>query len=180
VTDDIERLLELKVSYKGTGKQKTIHLSDITDIDEESLTEHFAEQATIFGYFAVQLAEADKLLSASKTQVEQAYAEADAFYRESYNSLEQKYTEAVIRGDVLLDEDYNEALDNQRDAQYNVAILKSIVNALRMKADMLISMGAHMRQEYGMTGMNIRQQNMEKSVDDAKAELRKKRKQKQV
>jgi hypothetical protein len=164
---------DVKVSYKGMDrKNKAIQLSDILDIQEERLTEHFAEQASIFGYFAIQLAEADRLLGKIKTEAEQEYAKADAHYRKTYNELEEKFTEAVIRGDVMLDEDYNKVLDRQRLLQRNVSTLKAIVNALKMKADMLISMGAHLRQEYGMTGMTIREQDMDKAVDDVKKTIK--------
>lgn len=163
---------DLDISYKGMGKDKKVQLSEVLEIYEDDLTRHFAEQASIFGYFAIQLAEADRLLSKVKTEADQAYAEADAYYRKQYNELEQKYTETVIRGDVLLDEDYNKVLDRQRLLERNVAILKAIVNALKMKAEMLISMGAHMRQEYDMTGMSIRQQRMDNAVDEVKATLK--------
>jgi hypothetical protein len=167
----------IEVSYKGMGQKKVVQLTDILEIYEDSLTEHFAEQASLFGYFAIQLAEAERLRAKVKTDAEQSYAEADAHYRKQYNELEQKYTEAVIRGDVILDDDYNKVLDRQRLLERNVSILKSIVNALKMKADMLISMGAHLRQEYDMTGMNIRQEKMDSAVDEVKSKLSAKRKQ---
>ena len=171
---------DIKVSYKGMGQKKVIQLSDILDIQEERLTEHFAEQASIFGYFAIQLTEADRLLSKVKTEAEQEYAKADAHYRKMYNELDQKFTEAVIKADVMLDDDYNNVLDRQRLLQRNVATLKAIVNALKMKAEMLISMGAHLRQEYDMTGMTIREQRMDKAVDDVKKTIKRKKGDKQV
>lgn len=172
--------LDLKVKYKGVGKSKVVTLSEILDIYEDELTEHFAEQASLFGYFSVQLAEADRLVGIAKMKAEQKYARTDAHYRKTYNELEQKFTEAVIRGDVILDEDYQNSLDKQHQAEYNVSIIKSIVNALRMKADMLISMGAHLRQEYSMTGMNVREADMDKAVDEVKKTIKRKKKGEQV
>jgi len=162
----------IEVKYKG-AKDSTINLSKILEIHEAELTEHFAEQASIFGYFAIQLAEADRLLGIAKMNAEQEAASADAYCREGYRVNDEKYTEAVIRGDVLLDEHYQKALDEQRQAKYNMDVLKSVVNALKMKADMLISMGAHLRQEYDMTGMVIREQSMGKELDKVKKVLKK-------
>ena len=163
---------DLEVAYKGMGKTKSIHLDDVLEIHEDRLTEHFAQQASIFGYFSIQLAEAERILSKVKTEAEQEYSAADEHYRKMYNELEQKYTEAVIKSDVVRDLDYNKVLDRQRNLERNVSILKSIVNALKMKADMLISMGAHLRQEYDMTGMSIRQQKMDEAVEEVKSTLK--------
>ena len=162
----------IEVKYKG-AKDSTINLSKILEIHEAELTVHFAKQASIFGYFSIQLAEAERLLGIAKSEAEQDAAVADAYYREGYRVNDEKYTEAVIRGDVLLDEHYQKALDEQRQAKYNMDVLKSVVNALKMKADMLISMGAHLRQEYDMTGMAIREQSMGKELDKVKKVLKK-------
>ena len=164
----------LEVKYMGVGKKiQTINLADILEIYEIELTTHFAEQASIFGHFSVQLAEADRLSGIVKLSAEQQYAEADAYYRNEHNDAEEKYTESSIRAEISLDEDYIASLVAQRDAIHNVAVLKAIVNALKMKADMLISMGAHLRQEYDMTGMTIREQSMDKEVGKVKELLKK-------
>ena len=171
----------IEVKYKGVGKKiHTINLADILEIYEIELTTHFAEQASIFGHFSIQLAEADRLLGIAKMITEQVYAKADAGYRKAYNEAEIKYTEAVIRGEVLLDEDYQNVVKSQHNAKHNVDVLKAIVNALKMKADMLISMGAHLRQEYDMTGMTIREQSMNKAVDNVKEVIKRKKSDKQV
>ncbi len=163
----------LQVKYKGVGKSYTINLADILEIHEVELTKHFAEQASIFGHFSIQLAEADRLFGIAKMMAEQQYAEADSYYRDEHNEAEEKYTEPSIRAEIALDGDYQKALDKQRNAMHNVAVLKAVVNALKMKAEMLISMGAHLRQEYDMTGMTIREQSMDKEVDKVKQLLKK-------
>ncbi len=171
----------IEVKYKGVGKKiQTINLASILDIYEIELTSHFAEQASIFGHFSIQLAEADRLVGIAKLSAEQQYAEADAYYRNEHNDAEEKYTEPSIKAEISLDEDYIASLAVQRDAVHNVAVLKAIVTALKMKADMLISMGAHLRQEYDMTGMTIREQSMDEAVDAVKGTIKRKRSDKQV
>jgi hypothetical protein len=49
-----------------------------------------------------------------------------------------------------------------------------------MRADMLISMGAHLRQEYDMTGMTIREQSMDKQLENVKKAIGRKKGNKQV
>ena len=79
-----------------------------------------------------------------------------------------------------MDADYQKASDEQRDSAHNVAVLKAVVNALKMRADMLISMGAHLRQEYDMTGMTIREQSMDKQLENVKKAMNRKKGDKQV
>jgi len=162
------------------GEFKPINLSEVLDVYEERLTEHFAEQASIFGFFSVQLAEADRLFGIAKLGVDQEYALADAHYRNEHIEFEEKYTEPSIKAEIALDEDYQKALDKQYQAKYNMDVIKSIVNALKMKADMLISMGAHLRQEYDMTGMTIREQSMGKQLENVKKAIKHKKGNKQV
>jgi hypothetical protein len=56
----------------------------------------------------------------------------------------------------LTDEGYAEVLEKYAFAVYRKNTLKTIMDALKMRADMMISMGAHLRSEYDQTGMNMK------------------------
>jgi hypothetical protein len=178
MSDFTKYQVSIQISQQGNRHPELVTLSEITGIDETRLNEQFAEQPSLYAFFAIQLAEADRLVKVAQQALDQEYAAADSHYRKQYQVLEQKYTEAVIDGDVKQDEDYNKAVDVLQKAQHNKAKIKAIVDALKMRAEMLVSLGAHLRHEGDMTGMSIRQ--VDATVDKAKRILDKKRKKEQV
>lgn len=157
-------------------KKRTFDLSEIFDIDEMNLTTDYATQASMFAYFSSLLASAEKRASDAKILIDVEYAVCDEHYRKELNISGEKYTEAVVRSNVIQDDDYSAAVLISVDRNYDVGILKAIVNALRMRADMLVSLGAHLRQEMGMTNMTMQQRGMDKTVDDVKSKLRERKK----
>jgi hypothetical protein len=172
IIDDIQGS---KISFVRKGVQKSVDISELFDIDENNLTAEFAHQASLYAFFATIQADAERELAHTALEKEQEYASADEYHRRSLEKKEQKYTEAVIRSLVMRDEDYEKAYNAYALAQQEVDILKAIVRALQMRAEMLISLGAQLRQEYSMTGMNVRDNAYKAAIDDAKKALKSKR-----
>lgn len=172
IIDDIKGS---KITFVKSGVKKAIDISELFDIDEEDLTHEFAQQASLYAYFATLQAEAELELSHAALAKDQEYAACDEHHRKALDRREQKYTEAVIKSLVVRDQEYNDVYDRHAACQNDVEVIKAIVKALQMRAEMLISLGAHMRQEYSMTGMNIREKAYEKAVDAAKSSIRSKR-----
>lgn len=168
IIDDISGT---KVVVQG----KELDLSDLFDIDENDLTREFATQASLYAYFATLQAKVERDVVAESIKKDQEYASADEHWRQWYTEREKKYTEAVIRSDVIRDEDYMIAEDSYNMAVHDLNIVKALVRALQQRAEMLISMGAHLRQEYSMTGMTIKQHEHETAVKKAKETLAKSR-----
>lgn len=160
------------ISIVIDGKEKKFDINKIFDIDEEDLTREFTSQATIYAYFATALAKADYDASIATMEEEQTAADADQVYREQLTSKGEKYTEGVIKSMVQQDEEHQEAVKNELAAKYDARLLKAITTALEMRAQMLISVGSHIRHELDMTGMNIRERQFTKTVDDAKEVMR--------
>jgi hypothetical protein len=154
------------------GKDKKFDLADIFYIDENTLTEEYSRQAATHAYFTTALAAAEHRAAKLSMRLEQSYADADEYWRKEYDDMGKKYTEAVIKSLVIRDEEYGEIKVNYQDTQYEVDLLKAIVNSMRIRADMLVSLGAHIRQEYEMTGMSIRDREFDKVVDNVKSKIK--------
>lgn len=140
-----------------SGKSRTFSVDDIFTIDETDLTKEFIQQPTLYGFFATAMAAAEDQMNRAEYMKEQEYAAADDAARRTMDLNGQKYTETVIRNMAQMDEQYAEIVEKELQAKYDYKILKSIVNALEQRANMLISVGSHLRHEANMTGMNIRE-----------------------
>lgn len=151
------------------GMSKSFTVEDIFSVDENDLTKEFMQQPSIYGYFATAMAVAEDNANRAEYRKDQEYAAADDASRKAMDLNGLKYTETVIRGMVLTDEQYAAAVADELQAKYEYKILKAIVNALEQRANMLVSLGSHLRHEENMTGMNIRDRaidNMSKNVKD--------------
>lgn len=177
----VQEILGHKMSIRdGSGGLKTFAIEDLFYIDETNLTQEFMRQAALYAYFSTLLSTADMKANSVDLMKDQAYAEADLYYREDADKNGRKITEPQVKSTVTIDEAYAKACERDIQMRYDVSILKSIVKALEQRAEMLISLGAHLRHEADMTGMNIRETAFEKSVDDVKAVLRASNSKKQV
>ena len=156
------------------GKEKSFEIVDIFGVDESDLNTEYATQAAAFAYFSSLLAAEDYELSQAKSAREREYAAADIEIRDELAELGEKATEGKVKSMVETDETYLECIDVENLARYRVGLLKAIVSAMRMRADMLVSLGANLRQEYDMTGMHIND-TMDKAVNNVKDTIKKRR-----
>lgn len=149
--------LKSKITININSVAKEYDVAELLEIDENNLSTEFAQQAAVFGYFATAQAAAEDVAERRKIEKEREYAKADEYWRAWHDKREKKYTETVIRSTVIRDDDYIKAETYYNNAAHDANMLKLIVRALGQRADMLISLGAHLRAEMEMTGMNIRQ-----------------------
>jgi len=129
-------------------------------------------QAGLYAYFAVQMAYAEYSHAKAIAAKEQEYAAADEAYRDElakeFAVAGKKLTEAVVKAAVIQDEDYQNVLSEEDVAKLNYRLLRTICNALEMRATMLQSVGAHLRHELDMDGMNIRDRHYQSTISDVK------------
>lgn len=140
-------------------------------IDDSNITEEFTKQAALYGYWSGQLAEAERIRAKVDNNKDVEYAIADREYRDDYESHGQKYTEAVIKADVTRDEGYQSVVEEYRNADYVYNALRGLLKALDMRASMLISLGATLRAEADMTGMSIRDKNVQDMTASVKEQI---------
>jgi hypothetical protein len=172
VDDILHTSLKIKTPE---GKNIPIDFIDIFYIHEATIDQDYAQQAAIFAYFSTVQAGMEKALNDVKKEVEELYAEGDLDYRAQMDQEGEKYTEGKVKANILLDEDYSKKRDEQIRLEYDVAFIKAVVNALKMRAEMLVSLGANMRQEYGQTDMRLRQ--LDEATKEVKRTLKSRRKQ---
>jgi len=170
--DIMERIANTKVKIvvrkDGESVDNVVRLGDIFSIDETNLSVEMAKQAGLYAYFATQMAYAEYTLARASISKDEEYAEADTHYRNVLQEVGEKYTEAVIRSAVFQDEDYQTVIGAEATAKKDYRLLRVICQALEMRATMLQSLGAHLRHELDMTGMNIRKRNYQSNVGDVK------------
>lgn len=155
------------------GDKLEIDIDDLFRINEDDLTSEFAKQASLYARFGVLAAKAEWGSSKSSAAKDQEYALADLHYRDSMEEEGKKYTEGLIRSLVLSDEVYSIAIEADNQANYAYRVMRAISSALEQRANMLISLGAFVRQEMSQTDMNIRHKKYDDAIEETKKRLRK-------
>ena len=157
----------------GKSVASLIRLGDLFSIDETNLSAEMAKQAGLYAYFATQMAHAEYTLARAVISKDEEYARTDEILRDELaEEFEEagkkltKLTEAVVKAAILQDEDYLSSADVEATAKKDYRLLRVICQALEMRATMLQSLGAHLRHELDMTGMNIRKSSYQSSVDN--------------
>ena len=148
-------MIDDSITIELNGKKQK--LSDFTAVDENMLSQEFSQQASKMAYIGHMMVEAEMAHNERKTEREILEAEIDADSRAVLEEDGVKYTEAKIRGMVVVDEERIKAVNDEADAYEAYKKLKVLADAMRIKGDMLISLGALVRAESDLTGMTIKQ-----------------------
>jgi len=151
-----ENGLSTTISIIVDGKERVYSTEELLQIDQTDLSEEFATQAARYGYFAVLVAAVEADYKQAKHATELMYADTDNLVRQEMKEAGLKTTEAAIKSAILLDEDYCQVLDRELAALRDYKLLSALVRALEQRASMLQSLGAHVRHEYDMTDMTIK------------------------
>lgn len=148
--------VELGVVEIDLGNDKIeLELDTIIPIGEDVSTE-FRDQASLFAYIAMLAADAESLWRESKRLVEEVYAETDAIVREEYDNRGERTTEKRVEAEVQMRKGYREAIRFELNCHQQYLTMRVLQQALEMRANMLISLGAHLREEAKQTGMLIK------------------------
>lgn len=175
VTSVIQEISGSTIKVATMKGVKTFDIGKLFKIEQESLSEEFATQASMYGFFAILAAEADRKYAMQTVLYDQECAEADESYRAQFETDGKKYTEAVIKSMVIRDENVVKVQEDKENAEYDLNILKAIVRAFEQRSLMLQSLGATLRHEYEMQGMNIREHALEKSAEEVKSAITRRR-----
>jgi hypothetical protein len=139
------------LSIEGTEYR----FAELTGIDETNINHEFTVQASRYAYLAALTAKAEALFNEAKLYREETYAEVELMYRDELAKTEVKTTESMIRSYVTMDEKYSAALHAENQAQRDWKTLRALVDGMKMKSEMLISLASNLRQEYSMTNMHL-------------------------
>lgn len=162
---DVLSLLDgTKIKVRG----KEIDLENVFHVEEADLSREFMQQASMYAYFAVAQVDAEYNANTVELDKDQEEARADAEFRTQLEITGKKYTEAVVRGLIVVDESVSEKAQKLNDARYQQKLLKAICSALEMRAQMLQSLGSHLRHEYEQTGLTTKESQLHTAIDNVK------------
>lgn len=149
------------------GSVVDIDLNKYVPIDPDRLIQEYATQPAAYAYLATLCAQVEAEYLDAKRITERAYAEADSNVRGLLASQGTKYTESGVKALIEQSESYRVAVDNETQARAQMLLLKAVVTAMEQRAQMLISLGAHLRMEADMTGMSVK--SVREKLDELKA-----------
>jgi hypothetical protein len=171
----IEEISGSVIAVRTLKGVKKFDIGQLFKIDQNEISSELSTQASMYGFFAILAAEADRISAMQAMLYEQETASADESYRANLDEEGKKYTEAVIKSMVARDEDCIKVHKAKENADYDLNILKAIVRAFEQRAMMLQSLGSQLRHEYDMQGMNVKERELEKTTEDVKSAITERR-----
>jgi hypothetical protein len=124
------------------------YLDDCTQIEPMALQEEFVRLPGDMAYWASRYATVYKLYLDAKLVRERVTAELKEQHRNRLTlNSKGRVTVDEVESAVLMDANYLEAKSSENALESEKVRLNLIVDALRAKRDMLISIGAHQRAE---------------------------------
>jgi hypothetical protein len=129
-----------ELSYTNT-------LEEDIRINPSNLELEFVEQANRFAYWALMSEQAKDLAARKKIQLDMLYARLDFQTRDTHHQNGSKFTEKMIEGEVTTNQDYQVTNLDLADLRKLSALLQVAKEAMVMRKDMLISLGANYRAE---------------------------------
>ena len=150
----------------GDGDVK-LDLHAIVPITDD-LTLEFQRQPSLYAYISVLAARAEACWLDSKRELDRTYASMDKDVRRDLALAPGKVTEAMVEAEIKLRKGYNQAQIYELDCREQHLVMQAITRAMEMRAQMLMSLGAHLREEARQTGMYI------KDVKETLSEIRSK------
>jgi len=143
--DSSVRLAQLK------GLTVEAYLKECVMVEPLAIEEEFVRLPADLAYWAERYALAYGVEAKAKSHRTRLHALLSIEYRESLGQSPGvgRVTEALVEAKVENDVRYIAAVNHHIDADVDLVRLKGVVDAIRTKRDMLISIGAHVRAEMG-------------------------------
>lgn len=162
-----------KIIIQAGALSRELDLNKLFLIDDTDLIREFSQQASLFAYFSTLAADAERDVSFATMIVDQEAASVDHDYRAFNSENDVKITESMVRHAISDDARYQKLSKIMINKKYHHKVLKAVADALEQRANMLVSLGAYLRHEMDMTGMNIRRRELDGSVDNLKNTIKK-------
>lgn len=136
----------------ANGKVKVLNVSEELAITEATLTEDYMEQAGKYAWWATLAESAKAHRDKKEIDRDKAEARADKRVRKELELDGMKITESLVKSRIKLDDEYLEAVAEYNKAKKNATILEKISRAFDHRKEMLISVGAQLREDKGNSG----------------------------
>jgi septal ring factor EnvC (AmiA/AmiB activator) len=139
-----------KISLEARGRTYELDIASFVAIDSSNLEKAFVEQSALYAYVATLYAEADHEVKDAKLHLERTEASVNQSVRELLESESggKRVVNQMVDAERIQHPDVVAAENRLLAAQLNHTMLKGIMEALRIRSEMLISLGAHRRAEY--------------------------------
>lgn len=137
------------------GETTELDLDAMVPISKDLITE-FRDQASLYAYVAMMTADAEALWLEAKMETAEVKADTDKEVRQDLLQNGEKVTEDKVKAEVEVRRGYKECKRAEIDARAQMLILRAVERSLDQRAQMLISLGAHLRAEADQTGMLIK------------------------
>ena len=148
--------LDLTISVSIGGKD--VSVGDLLSIDETDLSSEYAAQAARFAYVAVLKAQAKREWGEAERTRKEDEAKAFVNYKSDPEQIptgSKTVTDGFAKQLVDSDAQVNELRQEEIEAEYGYRVLEALSDALGQRAQMLISLGADLRQEMDQTSMHL-------------------------
>lgn len=152
--DDVQRL-NMALDIKIAGKEWSGNLRDIVRIQESRLSDEFAEQPSVYAWFAALTELAGAEYENKKFNLSILKANTEKQVRYAAVAKGEKVTENSIAAAVQTDDAYINAHIALLEVERQYSILRAIVRSLDQRKDMLIQLGVMKRQEMALTDFGI-------------------------
>lgn len=123
------------------------YLYSCVTLDPTVITDEMSKVSGDFAYWANRYAKSHREFLRAKLLVKRINAQSHAEKRDLLHATRGKATVADIDSACTLDEAVQEAEAHFIECEYERENLKGTLEAVRAKRDMLITLGAHMREE---------------------------------
>lgn len=188
-----ENVLNVTAGLVLDGVKHARTLAEDTEINQSDLNSEFVIQAQIFSWWGTMSELARDIVNKKKTALRRLHAVLDHRAREA-NQIQRmgphgkdvaRLTETMVENIVLTDPEYIKAEADLLEAQKNLGLLQVGRDAMVMRKDMLISLGANYRaegsadpvilKEAAKARARVMEVNREQSHDNSKRPVRMKK-----
>jgi len=136
-----------KPKAKPSGRIDPDQLHKDVAFNELELDNAMIEQASLHLKYGVLLSKIQRRMDAAKKRMEVLYAMLDREVRAAATEEKRKVTEKMIEGEILLNEDYQNALDSYHDVKAEHALAKSAFESFNHRRDMLTQVAKRLNVE---------------------------------
>lgn len=143
-------------------------VEECVTIDDSSfvtLNQSYVSLPAYLAYWNNRYASVYRYWTERKTITEQTYAQLANYYRDALQGMNKtRVTLAEVEHQIVLDVNYQQAKAKETMAESEKIRIYGVIDALRTKKDMLVSLGANMRLEMGSDPMIRDQTRIEREI----------------
>ena len=144
----MSRASDLLLAFEDLTWENYVALSDkIVQVNRHDIEGELMRHASTYSYYSGLLSFAKKRLSQAQLRLDQFMAQTRKGEHETRLSKGLKATDKYLEAYVISHPEYGDINIAADDARFKLGLLKSLVEALEQKKDMLVQLSANSRAE---------------------------------